>query len=211
MGDTDREQTCVQRLTEVLDQLAKQGLSQQQVAGRAGIPPQNLSDIKNGRRAMTELIARRVADVAGVSFEWLCGHAAKQAPSAAEHGQYGTICSLPLFEHPVNGDPRRLPEWSGAVVEVSGVAAAKLSFSTWPYVLRYGAKDCRDRLKKGDLILVSQQINLDAAIQVVKFKGKMHLARPCGEDQWERVADGQTLSAPTEAAGHCLGVIWSLL
>lgn len=46
-----------QRLSDLLESLAERGLNQAQVAVKAGLPPQYVSDIKRSRRPMTELVA----------------------------------------------------------------------------------------------------------------------------------------------------------
>ena len=46
-------------LGEMLEYLCQQGHSQVKVATEASLPPQYLSDIKHGRRPMTELVARQ--------------------------------------------------------------------------------------------------------------------------------------------------------
>ena len=84
---------------------------------------------------------------------------------------------LPVFSNPVSGEPRTLPGWDGSSVEVVGAAAAKALSAQQPYVLRLGADDRRSRLRKNDLILISQAHDADAEIQVLKLRGNLFLAR----------------------------------
>ena len=53
---------ATQRLVDLLARLESQGITQAQVAARAGLPSQYLSDVRNQRRPLTELCARRLGD-----------------------------------------------------------------------------------------------------------------------------------------------------
>lgn len=200
------------RLIGLLESLVNDGLSQQQIASRAGLPAQYLSDLKNGRRTLTELTARRIGDEFGVNYEWLLGRSnLMELPSlSAESAQTseGTIW-LPCFPWPIAGTPRNHPDWHGTSVEVAGVAAARASGATDPYILRFGRNDVEGRLHKDDLLLITQALDVETTISVVKSGRKLHLAR-LKAGQWEKVAGG-ALPETSTVHGHCLGIVWASL
>ncbi len=207
-----------QRLSDLLELLSRQGLTQIQVASRANLPPQYVSDIKKGRRPMTELVARRLGEEFDVDFHWLLGTSGtmerpKPQSSAEMSAEMpaGSRSWLPLFPNPIEGEPRAHPAWDGTGVEIAGAAAAKLVLSKHPYVLRFGRADIEGRLRSGDLVLVSQASNDDAEIHVVRYRKKCFLARANEEGGWSRVADGNELPGDCPVTGHCVGVVWSPL
>jgi transcriptional regulator with XRE-family HTH domain len=61
---------ATQRLNDFLELLSVQGYTQTQIAAKAGLTPQYLSDIKRGHRPVTELVARRLGEPFDVSFQW---------------------------------------------------------------------------------------------------------------------------------------------
>ena len=150
--------SAAERLHDFLELQANKGLTQNQVATRAGIPPQYLSDIKHQRRPMTELIARRIADEFSYNFEWLLGtsDALVCATTDLAPGKASNSCWVPCFNCPIEGEPRANSKWDGAGIEVAGLAAAKLLHANLPYVLKFGHADHKGRLRKGDLLLISQ-------------------------------------------------------
>ena len=148
-----------------------------------------------------------------MNFEWLLGTSDSIVPPqlASAATPANNITWLPLFTHPIEGEPRAHPTWDGAGIEVAGVAAAKLLLAKLPYVLRFGGGDNQGRLQKGDLILISQDSNDDAPIQVVSYRKKSFLARANDDGTWERVANGNKLPDHCGVTGHCVGVVWSPL
>ena len=207
------KQFSIQRLNRLLEMLSDRGHSQTQVAARAGIPAQYLSDIKHGRRPMTELVARRLGEEFDVNFQWLLGTSdSMENPSPLSSAfSSGSSVWLPLFSHPIKGEPRAQSTWDGTGVEVAGAASAKLILSKLPYVLRFGRDDVRGRLRKGDLILISQAADVDAEISVVRYRKKLFLARRGETGNWIRVGNGNELPAECPVSGHCVGVVWSPL
>ena len=216
MGDNEEFSSAGlshQRLNDLLETLGRQGLTQAQVAAKAGLPVQYLSDIKHERRPMTELVARRIGDEFDVNFQWLMGISNSMAdpkPRVAASIASSSVW-LPLLPHPIEGEPRGHPKWDGAGVDIAGAAAAKLVLAQQPYILRFGHKDIEGRLRQGDLILISQAPNRDAEISVVRHRRKSFLARPNDDGTWSRVADGSRRPSDCEIAGHCLGIVWSSL
>jgi transcriptional regulator with XRE-family HTH domain len=201
------------RLADFLQTLAKKGVTQSQVSAKAGLPPQYLSDIKQGRRPMTELVARRLGEKFDVNFEWFLGTSdSMESPKPRSAAMPGTRTAwLPLFSHPIEGEPRAHPQWDGAGIEIAGAAAARLVLSQHPYVLRFGHDDVQGRLQQGDLILISQAPNEAAEFHVVRYRKKSFLARAEKDGGWSRVANGNELPADCPVTGHCVGIIWSSL
>jgi transcriptional regulator with XRE-family HTH domain len=201
----------VQRLIELLDRLASQGMTQREVASRINVPSQYLSDLRHNRRPLTELFARRFGHEFGVNYEWLLGRAASpERPTLAMVNRPTSSVWLPAFPHPVEGDPQSHPKWDGTFVEVSGAAVAKSALALQPYVLRFDHDDRQGRLKKGDLILCSQAPCETAEFHIVQCRTKCFLARRI-KGKWVRVATGGELQGKCEIAGHCLGVVWGPL
>ena len=170
---------ATRRFNIFLEPLLEQGLTQAQIAAKAGIPAQYFSDIKRGERPVTELIARRLGEEFNFDYRWLLGtrdtmETAAQ-PSNATTG--GNTVWLPLFPFPIEGEPRQNANWMGAGVEVSGVAAGRIGLAKYPYVLQFGHNDVQGRLRKGDLILISQERKKDAQIHVVRYRNKLFLAQ----------------------------------
>lgn len=198
-------------LHELLKLLGEKGYSQQQIATQANLPAQYLSDLKQGRRPLTELTARRLGDTFGYNHEWLLGHSnLMERSSHSSEGAFtseGTIW-LPCFPWPISGDPRNHPHWNGTSIELAGAAAAKASSAQLPYVIELGVDDKLGRLRKGDLILSSQQVDPAAKIQIVKTGKSLVLARVDPKGGWARIS-GQAISPEAKAFGHCLGIVWA--
>lgn len=204
---------AVQRLNDLLEPLLEQGMTQTQIAAKAGLPPQYISDIKRGRRPMTELVARRLGEEFHVNFQWLMGTSSSMefsSPSTSAQAASPTAW-LPLFPHPIEGEPRQHPQWSGAGVELAGVAAGRIGLAHFPYVLQFGRDDQQGRLRRNDLILISQAPQADAEIHVVRYRKKLFLARAHPEGGFQRVADEDRLPKNCPILGHCVGVVWSAL
>jgi transcriptional regulator with XRE-family HTH domain len=80
---SQRDPHANSRLRELLAELSQQFDTQQEIATRAGLTPQLLADLKQGRRPLTELVARRLADEYGVDFAWLLGRSDVKQPGLA--------------------------------------------------------------------------------------------------------------------------------
>jgi len=211
--DSSARELPARRLNQFLESLAVQGITQVEVAAQAGLPPQYLSDIKRGRRPMTELVARRLGDKLGVNYQWLMGSSDLIDRSSAS-GPFGSntdLLWLPILPHPIDGDPRQHPKWTGAGVHIAGLAAAKVDLKSHPYVLEFGQNDKAGRLHRGDHLLIVQKPNADAEIHVVRHRKKSFLARKGKRGEWIRVADRPPLPRDCPATGHCAGIVWSSL
>jgi transcriptional regulator with XRE-family HTH domain len=199
------------RFVELMQSLGGQGISQAQVARRANVPPQYVSDVRNERRPLTELFARRLADEFGFNFQWLLGledspeRSVLSVPPSPREKFW-----LPMIGEPIAGEPREHPRWNGAYTELSGVAAAKAAQVVQPYVLQLGHGDREGRLRKGDCVLVSQATADNAKLSIVRCGKKILLARKKGA-KWLRVATGEPLRGDCDVTGHCVGVVWSAL
>lgn len=201
-----------QRLNEFLQELAEQGYTQAQVAAAAQLQPQYLSDIKRKARPMTELVARRLEEAFGVSHAWLLGISnLREVGSLSAGDAFGGGDRLPVFNDPIEGNPYSNPAWDGSDREVAGLAAAKLSYLSHPYLLRFGNDDVEGRLRKHDLILISQAFAKEAEIHVVRYRRKQYLARPHTDEGWIRVANGAQLPADCPSVGHAVGIVWGAL
>ena len=212
--DNEMDRIPRQRLGELLALLDSEGVSQREVAARANVPPQYLSDVKGGRRTMTELFARRLGEEFGVDYVWLLGHTRSMEPPRVTGGARASGSSrlwLPVFSELIEGKPQGCPNFDGSAIEVAGAAAAQTCAAHQPYVLRLGVNDRHSRLVKGDLVLISQAVNEEAEIQVVKIGSKRLLARRKGKSSWEPVAPARPVSREATAIGHCLGIVWASL
>ena len=203
-----------QRFTEFLEQMAEAGISQNEVARRLGVPPQYISDVKMGRRTVTELFARRIEEEFDVKYSWLQGD---DMESDSGHRVRGTAAvkvnriRLPVFPHPIEGEPRSQRTWDGSEIEICGAAVARIVTAELPYVLRFGTTDRRGRLRKDDLVLISQEVSRQAEVQVVKAGSKIFLARRNGPTGWEPVAQNKECSGKPVLVGHCVGILWGSL
>ena len=207
-------EVATQRLNEMLEQMSRQGLRPAQIAARVGVPPQYLSDAKQGHRPMTELFARRLGEELAVNYEWLVGkeRATKESPDIpSDASQTGASRWLPVLNSPMSESRRQQAGWDGSSVEVSGAAAAKMGLATKPYVLRFCQQDVAGRLRAGDLLLISQDVNESAEISVVRHRKKCFLVRPNRDGSWCRVSTGDRLPNTVPPAGHVLGIVWSAM
>jgi transcriptional regulator with XRE-family HTH domain len=214
LDDLTTRELAQRRLGEFLEAMSRKGLTQQLVAAQAGIPAQYISDIKHDRRPMTELVARRLSEQFNVNYEWLLGTSdSTTRPSGPAHipNSVVSVICLPVFPHPIDGEPRANPKWDGKGLEIVGTAAAKLGSAQQPYVLQFGHDDVMGRIRKGDYLLISQAASDTAKISVVMYRKKMFLARRKEDGDWERVANSNTLPADCPIKGHCIGILWSSL
>jgi hypothetical protein len=192
--------------------MSERGLTQQQVAAGAMLNPQYLSDLKHGRRTLTELAARRLGEKYEVNHDWLLGLSASREPTGFSSAfASGHTRWVPVFPHPVQGEPQSISDWDGTSVEVVGAAAAQVSHAIWPYAVRFNGTDSRGRLREGDLILITQAVSADAELSVVRHRGRQYIARRLEGGNWERVANGDELPGEAAVCGHCLGIIWGSL
>jgi transcriptional regulator with XRE-family HTH domain len=198
-------------LVELLHRLAEKGMSQAQVARRANVPAQHVSDVRNGRRPLSELFARRLAEEFDFNFQWLLGlEDSPDRPVLSVPRSPRETIWLPMIGEPIAAEPRAHPRWTGAYTEVSGIAAAQAARAVQPYVLQLGHGDREGRLKKDDLVLVSQATAETHELSIVRCGKKILLARQKGT-KWLRVATGEPLRGNCDVTGHCLGVVWSVL
>jgi hypothetical protein len=115
-----------------------------------------------------------------------------------------------VLSAPDQGDPRQSTHWDGSVVAISGAAAAAAERTKLPFVLRIGADIPSRRLKKNDLVLCSQELRDDAAMVIVRAKGKAVLAQAGGKDCFKALSTGNLL-AGAEPIGYCIGIVWAPL
>lgn len=200
------------RFAELITKLVyEQGLNQQAIATRSGVPAQYLSDIKHGRRTMSEQTATKLASAFGVSREWLLGLVDGELVLPIEPHKQEDSLFVPLFPYPIEGEPRQSSHWDGASVEVAGAARARASAARWPYAVRLDVDDAMGRLRRGDLVLVSQSNDEGLPIRVVKAGAKLFFARREPSGRWRRIAANpkiRYLPADCPNVGYVLGIIW---
>jgi transcriptional regulator with XRE-family HTH domain len=215
MTNSDFQKIQHQRFAKLLSEMAENGVSQGEFARRVQVPPQYLSDVKSGRRPISELFARRVAAEFGVAYDWLLGESGALPPSESSLSASVSDSNkvwLPIVPYPVAGDPRQSSDWDGSWLEVAGIAAEQVGLAFDPYVLRFSAKDCLGVLKKNDLVLISQAIRTNAKLHVLKQGNRMFLARRRAGGQWEHVSRTEAIrKQEVEVAGHCVGILWRML
>ena len=202
------DETRRARLEASLQQLGQQGETQQRVAKRMGVPAQYLSDVKAGRRTLTELFARRFAEEFGVDYLWLLGMSDSPQPvKASSTSVHCAVQAIPVFRDLITGDPYQHAAWDGSLIQICGLAAIKAQAAVLPYILRLESQDYLGRLQMGDLLLVAQDSNEDATIHILKQRGKLLLGRR-SDGQWVRVVTGSPVSGAIESSGHIVGIVW---
>lgn len=201
------------RLEVLLAQLAEQGITQQQIARQLNVPASYLSDVKLGRKTLTDTFARFFCNEFGVGLDWLLDGIGPQTkpllssqPVAANSAQV----VLPILSELIQGKPEDSPGWDGSWVEVSGVAAARAQRATQPYVLRSPIEDKLGRVKRNDLLLIDQRSSEDTTLVVVLDAQELHLARRT-ERGFQSVESGRAMRATVTPVGVCLGIVWGSL
>lgn len=203
-----------ERLRQLLDQLAALGVSQRQVAADLGLPSNYVSDVKNGHRDLQEWFAHSFGRLYGVSSNWiLTGEGRPQQVKIGAAASQAAALLLPLLSEPWIGEPRDAPSWDGAVIEVSGRAAAAAGAATRPYVLCAAENDRAGRIRSGDLLLVCQapaEGPPRGAYVLARRRGQLQLAL-ASERGLVSAASGRSLGAAAEVVAHCVGIIWARL
>ena len=201
------EQLRRKRLQELIQSLDKQGITQREIAVRACVPTGYLSDVKMGRRGLTELFARRLQDEFGYDHQWLMG--LSNAPQPPRFS--GSVEGLPVLDQLIEGPPRTQTCWDGSVLELSGVGAERAAGAREPYAFKFSGQDRHARLQPTDLVLISQTANEAAQIHVVKLRGKLFLARRGSPGRWEALEPRRAVAAEAAVVGHCVGLLWGRL
>jgi transcriptional regulator with XRE-family HTH domain len=203
-----------QRFNEFLREMEGRGMSQAQVAVRLELPPQYLSDVKKGRRTLTELFARRIAcEFQEYDYQWFLGVTnSKKRTGSGGNPSGDDVFVVPILSELVLGNPQESTLWDGSRIDLVGTAALRAKQANQPYVLRFAGPDSQGELKAGDQLLISQTPKPSAGMQVVAYRSRLYLARLAAADgDWQRVSDGKPLSEHAEAVAHCLGITWRAL
>lgn len=194
---------------QLLSDLAARGYTQIEIARRIGMPPQYLSDVKSGRRGVSELLARRLGQAFQVNYLDLLEE--PNESSAALQVDMAQVRRLPLLRAPVAGEPEQAPEWTGSFVDVVGIEARRADAAVLPYVLEFGTIDRHKKILEGDLVLISQKTSGNAEIKVVAKGEDRFLARQ-KSGGWEPLSiKRKDLVRDCEIIGECLGIIWRQL
>ena len=156
-------------------------------------------------------MARRIAETYSVDYRMLRVGSARGLSFEGVTRQTGAGIFLPVLPHPIVVDPCSHPKWDGSLFQVPSFVLAEVSRAHWPYILKFGRSDTEGRLRKADLILMSQTPGDRKKIVVVSVSKhrKCFLAR-WREKRWVTVADGKSYP-DAEVVGHCIGVLWSAL
>jgi hypothetical protein len=179
------------------------------------VPANYLSDLKHGHRDITDTFARHFALVYGINATWLLtGDGEAPRIKLAGAGELpATTLFLPLLTTPYVGDPRAAPGWDGSVIEVSGRAAAEAGQATHPYVLRASSDHRNGRVRRSDLLLISQT-RMDTkpqdALAIMRHRNPCWIARR-GETGWICSRSGRVLDVAAECIGLCFGIVWGPL
>ena len=206
-----------ERLQRILNDLTNQGLTQAEIAGRLCVPPQYLSDMRNGHRTVSELFARRVSEEFSVDYEWILhGRGTGQKPVATPTGPADGRMLLPVLSAPCLGDPRISAAADGSLVEISGPAAVAAAQAQSPYLMRLGVNVHTLGLRKDDLLLMSQRDEGPEHKLVVVQPEKggrgtekpLHLARRMSKGRYVSMASSRALRGNCGVVGCSVGVAW---
>ncbi len=199
------------RLAEFLRKLAKQGAKQQEIARRLNVPPSYLSDVKLGRKTLSDTFARAFCSEFDVGLDWLLdGTGSQVRPQVEAAPSPSGPVLIPIFYQPVEGDPQGVKTWDGSRVELSGAAATRALRGQHPYVLRSPIDDKLGRIRRNDLILVDQNTVEPTSVVVVRDRDKSHLARQ-SEQGYRSVESGRVMRGKPNVIGVCLGIVWASL
>jgi hypothetical protein len=77
--------------------------------------------------------------------------------------------------------------------------------------LQFGIDDRRGRLRRNDLILISQDVAQIATIHVLESRDQRFLARRKKPDGWEALLMQRKVVGEATIIGHCVGVVWAAL
>jgi transcriptional regulator with XRE-family HTH domain len=199
-----------QRLAYTLSRLIERGQTQRQIASALNVPPQYLSDVKNGHRTITEPFLRRIAEVYRVSFDWLMdGEGPESVPQFdAAHGTATSGVILPVLTVPAEGDPGISSDWDGSQIIVAGAPAVIASRAKWPYVLRYEGEDGTRRLANGDLLLITEAGEAPSELMIVKAGRTLRLARH-DQGQWYSLDANPRVLKRLKLVGAVRGIVWA--
>lgn len=198
----------------LLEDLKAKGLSQRDVADRVGVPTQYLSDVKRGTRTLTELFARRLQAEFAADYRWLLGETdAMRPPSVGSppHERGAGRRPLPVLSVPIAGEPHASAIWDGTTLEIVGAMEAKVAHLMKPYVLRIADDDRHGRLRRNDLLLISQADDDLSTWKVIKSDGRLLLARLVSARKWEPLGSENSVIKQATVVGCAVGIVWGAL
>jgi transcriptional regulator with XRE-family HTH domain len=214
MKGSDDQAAIRKRLQEGLKRLQELGMTQAEVARCVGVASQYLSDVKSGRKPVTKLFALRLRACYGLDDKWLMRGGDPPAhffELDLRPDLQMLLTELSVFDAPIIGDPESHPNEAKLRIDLAGPAAQHAYRAKEPYLLRFVGKDPEGGLRQNDLILISQNVNRTAKIQVVRQQTDLVLARKIAQGVWQRVDNGQSLRRKVEAVGSCVAIVWRQL
>lgn len=199
------------RLDQSLQQLKEQGMPQQQVARQLSVPASYLSDVKHGRKTLTDQFARSFCNEFGVGLDWLLdGTGLQIKPQLASTASSASPVLVPIFSQPLEGDPQGVEAWDGSRVELAGAAATRALRARHPYILRSPIDDKLGRVRQDDLILVDQNTTELASLVIVRDRDKSILARQT-EKGYRSLESGRAIRGKPSLIGLCVAIVWASL
>ena len=197
------------RLEQLLQQLADQGATQQQVARQLNVPPSYLSDVKLGRKTLSEQFARSFCNEFGVGLDWLLdGTGPQTKPQLASTASSAGPVLVPILAEPIVGDPQDVRAWDGSRVELAGAAATRAIRAYQSYVLRSPIDDKQGRIRQNDLLLIDQDTTELTSVVVVRDRENLVLAR-LTEKRFRAIDSGRVISGSPSVVGICVGIVWA--
>jgi transcriptional regulator with XRE-family HTH domain len=200
-------------LADVLARLIdEEGISQADIAEKAGVKPQFLSDVKNKRKKFTVGFAAKLGRAMGKKWqEQLC-------ISESANRFAGSYLELPITQYePVSGDPETLENWNGDTIKLSHAEAQKALMLHLPYVLKVGTVNSEeDRLRADDQVLIDQMPLMTNKCPTRDYcvvrdgSGDLTLSKSADE-RWIDLATGELLPEDVKVVGNAVMIISAYL
>ena len=109
------------------------------------------------------------------------------------------------------GDPLKSRFREPSHFELTGPAAIAAKHCARPYVLRVEHDGKGGRLRRGNLVLVSQTPDANSRYQIVVHRRLPRLVRLGGDRRLHLLDGGDPLSDNARRVGQCCGIVWAAL
>lgn len=190
--------------------ILEEGISQVELAKRVGVKPQYLSDVKNGRKPLTDNFAYQLGRKMGKKWQVLLGVSPVPQHLVGNEG-FLTIIKLPVLSVPISGDPKKSKSWDSSFIEISGNVIPLIEQAENPYILRIPHTCTDDRLWPDDMVLIDQSPSNAAKYIIVENKGTLTLAKRTDEGI-KNLADGTLLEEDElQQIGHIVTILMGRL